>query len=192
MTITTKLDDRLAYQFIDSTKFRDFLSAFLQEFENLNISGLQLLNERYLDTSVGVQLDGIGEIVGLARPFKDTADLGLFGFSADTLAVGFGTLDDPEIGGNFYSLGSDKQLIGDDLYRLLIRAQIIQNQSNMTVNETTKLLSFMFGDVVVEYSLSTILEPEYHINKVLTVTEANLLDDIPLLLGIGTVTYTST
>jgi len=67
--------ERLAYQFLDSEKFKGFLTSFLTEYEELNTSGLQLLNERYLDIAVGAQLDGIGEIVGLPRPEGETDTL---------------------------------------------------------------------------------------------------------------------
>jgi len=58
---------RLAYQFKNSFKFQEFLEAFLQQLEDLKTSDLQLLNERYLNTAIGVQLDGVGEIVGSER-----------------------------------------------------------------------------------------------------------------------------
>ena len=58
---------RLANQFKKSTKFQEFLEVFLQQHQDLKASDLQLLNERYLDTAIGIQLDGIGKIVGLKR-----------------------------------------------------------------------------------------------------------------------------
>lgn len=59
---------RLAYQFKTSEKLIDFLEAFLSEFDELAVSAEDLLTLRYLDTAEGVQLDGIGEIVGIERP----------------------------------------------------------------------------------------------------------------------------
>lgn len=182
---------RLAYQFEGSEKFQGFLTSFLAEYDELNISGLQLLNERYLDTAIGVQLDGIGEIVGLSRPEKDIAVAGLFGFIDDDSALGFGTTTDLDIGGNFLSLqsGGATAPIGDDLYRLLIRAKIIKNQTAMTVDDTLRLISFTFGGVEVRYFLTENLKPRYDIGKALTPFEADLVSDFPILIGIDEVEY---
>ncbi len=180
---------RLAYQFSDSEKFRGFLSAFLAEYEELEISNLQLLNDRYLDTAQGVQLDGIGEIVGIERPAKTLDQAGLFGFDNDDTALGFGDYNDSTIGGNFWDGQSGIALIGDNLYCLLIRAKIIKNQTAMTVDDTLRLISFMFSGAKVRYFLINNLEPRYDIGKILTPFEASLLDDLPILIGIDTVLY---
>lgn len=191
MTITTDAIARLAYQFKNSTKLIAFLTAFLDQYEDLDISGLQLLNERWIDTAVGAQLDGIGEIAGLERPERPIDTVGAFGFLGDDNALGFGTLTDSDIGGNFVLLGDTTQLVGDDLYRLLIRAKIIQNQTAMTVDDTTRLISFAFGGVEVRYILQDNLDPRYDIGKYLTPFEASLLDDFPVLIGIDSVKYQS-
>lgn len=182
---------RLAYEYTDSEKFKDFIKSFLSEYQELYNSNLSLLNERYLDTAEGIQLDGIGDIVGLARPEKAADLAGIFGFYSDPDALGFSTLSNPDVGGNFISIFSTTVPIGDDLYRLLIRAKVIQNRIAMTVEETLDLVSFMFGGVSVEYTKTTSFEPNYKIYRVLTPFESSLLDDLPKMLGIGTVTYTS-
>ena len=189
--VISKAIDRLAYQFEDSAKFQGFLTAFLTEYQELENSGLQLLNERYLDTAIGVQLDGIGEIVGVERIMGSIDIIGAFGFDNDPNAQGFGTLLTATIGGNFISYGSNKQLIDDETYRKVIRAKIIINQTAMTVDDTTRLISFMFGGVPVRYTLTTNLQPVYNIRKIIDQTDIFLLDLIPILIGIENVTYIS-
>jgi hypothetical protein len=182
---------RLAYQFKDSENFNSFIESFLSEYQELYESELQLLNERYLDTAIGVQLDGIGEIVGLPRP-EEAADVaGVFGFLNDPTSLGFTTLSTPSVGGNFISIFASKTPINDELYRLLLRAKVIENRIAMTVEETLELISFMFGGVAVEYTVPTAFEPNYKIHKVLSSFEDSLLDNLPIMLGIGTVTFTS-
>lgn len=66
--IITNSIARLAAQFQDSTKFKAFITAFLEEFVELETAATDLLDDRWLDTAEGVQLDGIGEIVGRDRP----------------------------------------------------------------------------------------------------------------------------
>jgi len=180
---------RLAYQFKSSTKFQEFLEAFLQQLQDLSISELQLLNERYLNTAIGVQLDGVGEIVGLPRPEKAVGVAGLFGFLDDTTALGFGDITDTEIGGNFWDGVSDYILVGDNLYRLLIRAKIIENKTAMTVEDTLRLISFTFDGAIIRYFQSAFLEPRYDILKDLTIFEEGLLVDLPVLIGIDKVEY---
>jgi hypothetical protein len=179
---------RLVYQFNSSSKFQDFLEAFLQQLQDLKISDLQLLNERYLDTAVGAQLDGIGEIVGIDRPKAAIDIIGAFGFLTDNTARGFGSTI-ADIGGNFVNKNSTEELIGDDLYRIIIRVKIIKNQTAMTVDDTTRLISFMFGNVEVRYFLFENLKPIYAIGKIITPLEIFLLDNIPILIGIEDVTY---
>ena len=182
--------NRLAYQFKGSPNIAATFGAALAQFEELRIVDADLKLLRYLDSSVGAQLDGVGEIIGLERPTKPIDDLGLFGFEFDTTAKGFGDISDSDLGGNFWD-GSpaDEALIGDDLYRLLIRAKIIKNQTAMTVDDTTRLISFMFGGVPVRYFSVTNLTARYDIGKILDQFDLSLLEDLPLLIGIGDVTY---
>ena len=49
------------------TLFQKLIGVFVQSFQELDDVNQQLLTGRWLDTAEGVQLDGIGQIVGLAR-----------------------------------------------------------------------------------------------------------------------------
>lgn len=181
---------RLAYQYSDSEKFKGFLTAFLDEFQYLQDQNELLATMRTLDNSQGVQLDGLGEIIGLERPSEPIELAGIFGFVNDDEALGFGTTTDSEVGGNWLSVNSiTTQPIGDNLYRLLLRARAVQNRISMRVDETTSLISFMFSGARVRYFLEENLEPRYDIEKLLTPFEQNLLKDLPVLIGIDTVEY---
>lgn len=189
--VITKELNRLAYQFETSVKFREFITSFLNEFQELYESDLQLLNNRYLNVAEGVQLDGIGEIVGLPRPSKDLDVAGLFGFLNDTTSLGFSSTSDIAQGGHFWSGTPDQVPIDDESYRLLIRAKIIENQTSMTVDETLDLISFIFGNVTVRYFLLLNLYPVYEIQKTLSSFELTLVSDLPILIGLGDITYVS-
>lgn len=181
--------NRLANQFKGSNKFNGFISAFLEEYQEIDASNIQLLNERYLDSAVGAQLDGIGEIVGVQRQKESIDIIGAFGFDGDDTARGFTDLFNLDLGGNFRKLDEGEQLIGDDLYRIVIRAKIIKNQTAMTVDDTTRLISFMFGGVEVRYFLFENLKPIYAIGKIISPLESFLLSEIPILIGLSDVTY---
>lgn len=51
----------------DKTNFQKLIYSFCTEGQDIQNVLQQLLTERYLSTAFGVQLDGIGQIVGLAR-----------------------------------------------------------------------------------------------------------------------------
>jgi len=182
--------DRLAFQFSDSNNLKDMLTAHLTDFDSISLSYDELLSDRYLDTAQGVQLDGIGEIVGLKRSSASTNIIGAFGFLSDDTSQGFGTLDDSDVGGNFISLGSTAQLIGDDLYRILIKVKIQVNKTAMTNEDVIAMISFALDGVEVRYILPSNTKPSYEIGKLLTPFEILvILPLIPVLIGIDKAEY---
>jgi hypothetical protein len=192
MTIISKGLGRLAYQYSDSEKFKDFISGFLAEFEELEVSRLQLLNDRWLDTAKGINLDIIGEIVGKERPTVPQALVDFFGFSDDPLALGFGSDTDPTQGGQFYDINNGTYILADDdVYLFAIRGQIILNFTSMIASETTALLSFLVGGATIRYFLNGNLHPVYEIYKMVTPAEAEIIKDLPSLLGVDDVVYLS-
>jgi hypothetical protein len=183
---------RLAYQYQDSTKFKAYIESFLAELEELKIARLQLLNDRWLDSAKGVNLDNLGEIVGIERPTVPQSLVGFFGFSDDTDALGFGSDTDATQGGQFYDENNGTDILADDdVYLFAIRGQIILNFTSMTAPETTELLSFLVGGASVRYFLNGNLSPVYEIYKIVTPAEAEVIKDLPTLLGVGDVTYIS-
>ena len=70
--------NRLLYQFDGSENLQAVVQALLDECEALTDVNEQLLTLRYLDTATGVQLDGIGDIVGVDRPLDYDDDQYLF------------------------------------------------------------------------------------------------------------------
>lgn len=179
---------RLAHQFKGSTKFEETLAVFLQQFVELKAVDGDLGSLRYLDNAEGAQLDGLGEIAGIERPEIPVSQSGAFGFVGDEEALGFGTLLDPNVGGNFISLDQDVTLLSDNLYKSLIKAKIVINKTAMNVDDTTKMIADMF-DTRVRYILLNTFDSYYYIEKDLSQFEGILLDFLPTLIGGGSVTY---
>jgi hypothetical protein len=181
---------RLAFQFSDSANLKGILTAHLTDFDSISLSYDELLSDRYLDTAQGLQLDGIGEIVGLIRPSASTDIIGAFGFVGDDTAQGFGTLTNADIGGNFISLGSTAQLIGDDLYRILIKVKIQANKTAMTNEDVIEIISFALDGALVRYILAANTKPTYEIGRILTTFEILvILPLIPVMIGIDQADY---
>jgi len=181
--------NRLAFQFKQSEKLKGLINVQLEDYQELYNSFDDLLNDRLFDGSVGKQLDGLGEILGFPRPFLPIDVLGAFGFFGDATSKSFGDINDSEIGGNFVDYSATIQIANDDTYRKLLKARAIINSTSMTVEETIRMVSFMFDDARVRYTLTTNLHPQYTIEKILDASEIALLSILPLLIGLGDVTY---
>jgi hypothetical protein len=59
---------RLIYEYQDSPLFQGLLTAMLGPIQDIENALTSMNTERYLPNAVGVQLDNIGEIIGLPRP----------------------------------------------------------------------------------------------------------------------------
>lgn len=70
MTDSQLVTDTLALfseQFKDSQKVNDLMRCFLRPLDEIKSTAQDLLEDRWIDTAEGAQLDGIGAIVGVAR-----------------------------------------------------------------------------------------------------------------------------
>lgn len=181
------------YKHGDSTKFQAYIEGFLAEYEELEISRLKLLNDRWLDTANGINLDNIGEIVGIERPTVPQALVDFFGFSDDPTSLGFGSDIQPSVGGQFFDENSGTEILADDdVYLFAIRGQIILNFTSMTAPETVELLSFLVGGAQVRYYLNGNLHPVYEIYKTITLAESIVIESLPTILGVDDIVYIST
>lgn len=179
--------DRLATQFKVSENIKTLLTSLSDDETESTLD--DLLNNRLLDSAVGKQLDGLGKILGLNRPFLSVDVQGVFGFLTDPTSLAFGDINNLDLGGNFVDYTATRQLANDDTYRKLLKAKTIINSSSMTAEETIRTISVMFDNAKVRYALTTNLSPTYTIEKVLTAFEIGLLEILPKLLGIDNVTY---
>ena len=65
---------RILYQFKDKPKFEAFITAFVQQFQDIEDAIGQLLTDRQVDTATGENLNILGRIVGQAREGRSDAD----------------------------------------------------------------------------------------------------------------------
>lgn len=104
-------------------------------------SAYELVRNTYdIDAAVGAQLDVIGRIVVIDRGFESfvTFDPDTY-FGGDTLATQFGGVDS-----QFESVGavlSDE--VSDAIFRVLIRAKIAKNNSEVTLDGVAGALSYI-------------------------------------------------
>lgn len=189
---------RLATQFRESVNLIAYIQALLTEADNIE-SVIQDLCARYnIDTSSGVNLDIIGAIVGQSREFVDAEIFDYF-FLEDidspgggpANAKGFGDLNNPSAGGRFIGLGESTiglRLLTDTEYRKYIRARIIRNNTDCTIESLIEAFKFLFNDdtlvTIVEGSTSYTVT----IGRLLNADEKAILtntDLIPKTAGVG-------
>ncbi len=143
---------RITYQFKSSNNLDNLLNIWLQGYQDLQktLLDIRLIND--VETASGVQLDNIGEIVGQPRELINVTSTGYFGFEEDTSAKTFGSTDNSS-GGLYYSLGdpvTGNILLADPLYRLFVKAKIRNNSSGGTPEEVIAATKDLFQTNHVE------------------------------------------
>ncbi len=194
---------RLMYQYASSERLKSLVRALTAEHCALWALMDNLETRLDIDRSVGVQLDLIGEIVGVPRPLNIQIDPDeAFGF--DELALsdedfptgvppdyGWSGATRSDRGGRF--VGVDGLLIGrmsDVDYRTLIRARIFANSATGTTEDILLFLDFVLGARGSTLSIST-GTVNIATARTISSTERDIIEAlIPLAAGVrlGTIT----
>ncbi len=141
---------RLLQQFKSSENLIAFIDALIEDQGDLEKVLEQLLTERAINTAIGQQLDIIGEIVGQPRDILDLSGLEFFAYQGAAGDInGYGTITDSKIGARYKStfeeIGTIRAL-GDEEYRIFIKARIFKNIGSITTENLIDALQFMFGE----------------------------------------------
>lgn len=116
-------------QFDRSVKLSAVMRGLAGPFGGLQAALLQLSTQRWLDTAVGAQLDGIGNILGRPRQITEVSAYRFFGFVGQPNIGGFGQY-------RLYSEGlattGGTSTLDDDAYRLLLRWKIVVDSAGGT------------------------------------------------------------
>lgn len=139
---------RIATQYLDSQKFRAYIEALLEPLQELE-DVLQLIAlQSGIDEAEGVNLDVIGDIVGVSRIIPDSIAVQFFGFQGQPGANVFGEEGVLGIGSRFRDeLEPDTatSVLLDPEYRLLIRARIVKNHARGYNEDILQGLSYLFN-----------------------------------------------
>lgn len=139
---------RLVTQFKEAKNLISYIRNIISESQELENVFHDILDKRWIDTSEGIQLDILGEIVGQPRILIDGNIFTYFGFDTNPSSDSFGTLSDSSIGSSFASIGTvliGNRSLSDDEYRLFIRAKIIKNKSRSTPEDIISQLQYLFN-----------------------------------------------
>jgi len=136
-----------------------------------------------LDQAIGAQLDIVGQWVGVSRTIDNVLLLGFFGFADDPVALGFGELTDPSVGGIWYNVGqtfSGNTVLQDSDYLTIIKAKIVKNQGDGSAADIENALSYIFNVPCTIVDNGT-LNVTVNIGEPLTGTNEALLNGLDLL-----------
>lgn len=146
--------EELLNQFQDAPGILSFLEAVFNRVEDTDQLLADLLLKRDLETAEGVWLDIIGAIVGYGRPAEYILDDNIFTFvdqSTDPSDPAKSFADDSPAtyGGYFQDLDgvhpANAELVGDDDYRVLIKAKIAATNSAPSLPAIGRFISESFG-----------------------------------------------
>jgi len=139
---------RVATQYTASPKFLAFIDALMVQANEIEALLHDLEKITDIDESEGVQLDVIGDIVGISRRLKDAILLAFFGFDDAENSLNFGEEGNIAVGGRFVEEDEPylaTNLLNDADYRLLIRAKIAKNHSDGTSESIISVLKYLFN-----------------------------------------------
>jgi hypothetical protein len=145
---------RLAVQFRESVKLINYIRALLLEADNLESVIQSIIDERWIDTAIGAQLDIIGEIVGQPRSIANFSLFLFFGFKVagdpDPVdRLGFGSVKDSGLGARFISVTEDpfgSNVLDDETYRIVIKGRIMKNSNIPTINNLIESINFVLDN----------------------------------------------
>lgn len=137
----------LIQQYKESPNLNGLIDSATLRLQNIEDEHEKLLTQRSLETAAGVNLDIIGKIVVLDRPFTDPEPEDIFTFeNPSEIGKGYTDTANSQVGGYYIGLNPiDNQKYSDSLYRFTLRAKIIYNTTNATLPDMHAYASFVFG-----------------------------------------------
>lgn len=139
---------RVAAQYTESQRFLAYIRALLASSAELEAVIQKVAEQVDIDLAEGVNLDVIGEIVGISRIIPASVQLAFFGFQDNAAALNFGEEGSQGIGARFYDEGEPylaTSVLNDPEFRLLIRAKIVKNHALGTNEDVIAGLAYLFG-----------------------------------------------
>ncbi|ARP90334.1 hypothetical protein CAL14_08565 [Bordetella genomosp. 9] len=120
-------------------KFSAMVEAVSQCFVDAQNVYEQMVDAYDLDQAVGVQLDAVGEWVGISRNVRTPLEGVYFSFDTEGLGWDLGVWQGP------FDPDTGVTSLDDDTYRLLIRAKIGANHWDGTLEGSAAILNLIFG-----------------------------------------------
>lgn len=139
---------RVATQYTESQKFLAYIRVLLASSAELESVLQTVALQSDIDVAEGVNLDVIGEIVGISRILPNSIAMKFFGFQGQPGGDIFGEEGVLGIGSRFrdeLEPETATSVLADPEYRLLIRAKIVKNHAKGTCEDILQGLAYLFN-----------------------------------------------
>ena len=182
-----RIQTMLLAQYKDSPNLTAYIGCFMAEVDIISKAIQDSINLRYLADAFGVQLDVIGEIVGISRIFYGAAALGYFGFYDDPQAAvpSIGNAFDSTIGGVYKSVTdrpSADYVMDDGTYKRAIYAKIVKNMTNCCIEDVFLYIDLVLGQVcdteIVETSCNVNIFIHENLNQLQRISLSLLISGV--------------
>jgi len=188
--------DLVISQHVNKPKFMSALGIVAGAIQEIQGVIASMPSKFDVDGASGDQLDKVGEWVGRKRVVEDILTPEFFGFSDDLAALPFGEQINVSIGGRFYEKGesfSSSSTLGDPEYRTILKAKIVRNQWDGSIEGLENALQFVFNTTAAVIDVGN-LSLDVKIGRPITGIEKTLLTQFDLLpraggVKIGTIQY---
>lgn len=174
----------MALQYQQSQKFLAYLNALLAAPNELEAVLQTLALQTDIDQAEGVNLDTLGELVGVGRIIPASVAVKFFGFEGQPGSDAFGEEDALSIGSRFREEAESStatSVLADPEYRLLIRAKIVKNHATGTGNDLLAGLAYLFDTAQVSVEDSGGMAISIGIGRQLTYQEKALIETLDIL-----------
>ncbi|WVH13997.1 hypothetical protein CASP1_00076 [Alcaligenes phage CASP1] len=139
-TVLDRIPRRMYAQYADKVKLNDWLNI-AKKMGGSMADAINAVRFSYdIDTAVGEQLDVIGRIVVIDRGFLNHIEIDSFQFNGQ----GDNECGDPNVMCSADSIATDDKM-SDGLFRLLIKAKIIKNNSDATIESIIQQMILLIG-----------------------------------------------
>lgn len=149
----------LIEQYRDSENLKALIGAATAELQESEQAHIDLLNNRSIDTAIGVNLDIIGRILVIDRPFTDPDPEDVFTFdNPSEIGQGFTNVSGSLLGGYYIGLNPiDNQTYSDSNYRFVLKGKIVFNNTNGSLADMVAYASLLFDvDFVITEKIGSV------------------------------------
>lgn len=175
------MHNHLISQFQERPVIKAILEALGEELNIIRQAASDLRLKRWIDTGEGVQLDGIGEIVGKDRVIANAVYLPFFGFYGQPNTMGFGEAHFRDSG----QAWQKSTVLDDYSYRKVLWAKVFKNTSFGTHEDTIAMLKVIFDVPIVVVEDAGNAKIRLGIGRRLNVAEMLLIKAYNLFIRAG-------
>lgn len=130
-------------QHSDKPKFMALIEAYANSYIALQAVSNGFIDDFFVDTAIGVQLDAVGLWVGVSRVLKEPIT-GVY-FTFDSAVIG--ETWDTGIWKSRFENSDELIILPDRLYRLAIKLKIMENHWDGTITDLYTIWDTLFADL---------------------------------------------